>query len=649
MKKSLPLFLFQINCLCFLIFFLFPTYAVGDNLLSSKYNKSVLSEILPAPMVFAPLPPANDEFWRSDIPIDMRKDYIRYGEDYYACKWEPIDNSIFAEYKRNGNRTNYERKSFSLRRQLASLVLAEILDHQGRFINDITKGLHYFIHEIWWGVPAHYPTAQPDSNEQIVDLFNAETANLLAWSIYMLHDEIENTEKGLCETIRTEIERRMLIPALTTNYAWKKKTNNWNTWICSNWLSCVLFCEKEKDKQIEAISQILQCLDLFYDAYPQDGGCEEGIGYWDRAAASLFESLFLFELATGENVPLKDQQKFKNMGAFVYKTYIGNDKFVTFSDATPKSNIQPNIALPFAHYIKDPLLEGYAIKTASTNSFKQTPSKLFSKSGNYPTLSREILFLFQYSKYSDILPTEPLPQNVWMPTSQVFAARQSEGSVLGLYIAAKGGNNNESHNHNDVGNFVVYNDAEPIIIDIGTGTYTAQSFSKQRYELFNCRSAYHNVPLINGCEQHEGKDYMATDVKYTSNEKLSSLTLDISEAYPKEAYVSKWKRTIQLNRGKEVLVTEQFKLKKYKRPSEIILICCGKAQLEGSNKIVINNGKNKGALYFNADQLSPSIEKIVFQDNTILNAWQKRSLYRIRLSLRNESLKGTISYSIKQE
>ena len=236
-----------------------------------------------------------------------------------------------------------------------------------------------------------------------------------------------------------------------------------------------------------------------------------------------------------------------------------------------------------------------------------------------------------------------------MPTSQVFAARQSEGSVLGLYIAAKGGNNNESHNHNDVGNFVVYNDAEPIIIDIGTGTYTAQSFSKQRYELFNCRSAYHNVPLINGCEQHEGKDYMATDVKYTSNEKLSSLTLDISEAYPKEAYVSKWKRTIQLNRGKEVLVTEQFKLKKYKRPSEIILICCGNARLEDSDKIVINNGKNKGALYFNADQLSPSIEKIVFQDNTILNAWQKRSLYRIRLSLRNESLKGTISYSIKQE
>ena len=649
MKNSLLLLHFLTSRLCFFIVVLFPTYAVGDNILSSNFNKLVLSDILPAPMAFTPVPPASDEFWRSEIPIDMRKDYIRYGEGFIECKWKSIDNSIFAEYKQNGNRINYERKSFSLREQLASLVMAEILDHQGRFVDDITNGLHYFIQEVWWGIPAHYPTAQPEYDEQIVDLFNAETANLLAWTTYMLHNEIENAEEGLCEKIRIEIERRLLIPALNINYAWKKRTNNWNTWICSNWLSCVLFCEKERTKQIDAIYQILRCLDLFYDAYPQDGGCEEGIGYWDRSAASLFESLYLFELATGENVPLKSQNKFKNMGAFVYNTYIGNDKFVTFSDATPNSNIQPNIALPFAHYIHDPLLEGYAIKTATTNSFKQSPSKLFSRSGNYPTLSREILFLFQYNKFSDILPAEPLPQNVWMPTSQVFAARQSEGSFLGLYIAAKGGNNNESHNHNDVGNFVVYNDAEPIIIDIGSGTYTAQSFSKQRYELFNCRSAYHNVPIINGCEQHEGKDYKANNVKYKSNEKQSSLTLDISEAYPKEAYVSKWKRTIQLNRGKEVLVTEQFKLKKYKQPCEIILICCGDARLEYPNKIVINNGKNKGALYFNADQLSPSIEKIVFHDNAILNAWQKKSLFRIRLSLRITSLKGTINYSIKQE
>jgi hypothetical protein len=40
----------------------------------------------------------------------------------------------------------------------------------------------------------------------------------------------------------------------------------------------------------------------------------------------------------------------------------------------------------------------------------------------------------------------------------VAAARLRQGSVNGLYFAALGGHNAESHNHNDVGNFVVYLD-----------------------------------------------------------------------------------------------------------------------------------------------------------------------------------------------
>ena len=259
------------------------------------------------------------------------------------------------------------------------------------------------------------------------------------------------------------------------------------------------------------------------------------------------------------------------------------------------------------------------------------------------------MFLSNYPTFKESEVKEPAILDRWLPNLQVICSRSKTEPSSGLFLSAKGGNNDESHNHNDIGNFIVYADGEPIIIDIGGGTYTAQTFSKQRYELFNCRSAYHNVPLINGCEQHEGKDYMATNVKYKSNEKQSTLTLDISEAYPKEAYVSKWKRTIQLSRGKEVLITEKYKLKKYKQPSEIVLICCGKAQLEGSDKIVINNGKSKGSIYFDDGQLSPTIEKIIYQDNAILNAWQNKNLYRIRLSLRNESLKGTISYSIKPE
>ena len=42
-----------------------------------------------------------------------------------------------------------------------------------------------------------------------------------------------------------------------------------------------------------AVAKIARSLDRFVDAYPDDGGCDEGPSYWGRAGASLFEALEL--------------------------------------------------------------------------------------------------------------------------------------------------------------------------------------------------------------------------------------------------------------------------------------------------------------------------------------------------------------------
>ena len=55
-----------------------------------------------------------------------------------------------------------------------------------------------------------------------------------------------------------------------------------------------------------------------------------------------------------------------------------------------------------------------------------------------------------------------------------MAARSSQGSERGFYVAAKGGHNAESHNHNDVGSFIVYADGYPALIDVGVEAYTAK-------------------------------------------------------------------------------------------------------------------------------------------------------------------------------
>ncbi|MBQ9677072.1 MAG: heparinase II/III family protein [Prevotella sp.] len=602
---------------------------------------------LPAPMDFKPVPQAKDSLWRQMLPQRLRNDYIAAAKKHLGKTWDPIPNSVFGEFKKNGNRTNYEQKNFALRQRLAVLVMAEILEHKGNFINDIDQGLRYTLSEVWWGIPAHYPTATPDAQNQVVDLFNAETANLLAWTAYMLHDELENTDRGICETIRKEINRRILVPARTNDYTWKKRSWNHNTWTCANWLSCILFCEKDRKKQRDAIQQVLRCLDIFVAGYPNDGGCDEGIGYWNRATGSLFDCIQLLSLATKDAVRYPQTEKLLAMATFPYKLYIGNNQYVNFADSRPSATIPYEVLFPLGLSIKDSALTQFAVLNAQRSSFHFKPA-LHYRTSEFPSLSRELMFLIHYNIFKDTRTAEPLVRDTWLPYLQVFTARSEENSTHNFYVAAKGGHNDESHNHNDVGNFIVYNDAEPVLIDIGVGTYTSQTFSGGRYNLFNCRSAYHNVPLINGIEQQAGKNFRAKNVKYYCDERQASLTLDIADAYPQEASVKQWRRTILLNRSQEIRITEDYQLLSYQKPTELILITCGTPLITGDGVITISTDKQTYLLRYNTALLTPAIEEIQYNDTKISNTWNKKTLYRILLTIKKRSLKGKISYSLSK-
>ena len=51
---------------------------------------------------------------------------------------------------------------------------------------------------------------------------------------------------------------------------------------------------------------------------------------------------------------------------------------------------------------------------------------------------------------------EALVADFWLPDTEVGGARDKEGSFTGFFFGAKGGFNDESHNHNDVGSCVMY-------------------------------------------------------------------------------------------------------------------------------------------------------------------------------------------------
>ena len=660
-------------------------------LLSSVMMKAeaVSASSSKAKQEFAPFPTASDKYWRKQVPQEMRNDYIHLGEQYLGKPWEAIPDSVFAEFRTNGNRTHYEALSFGIRTQFACLVMAEIMEGKGRFLPSIRQGLHYFVEkEPWWGIPAHYPKSRPERKTQPVDLFNAETASMLSWTLYMIGKQIDKKEKGLCDSVRSEIAYRFLRPTLYNRQGWKENANNWNTWITTNWLQTALICwgnelknNKNQGNELKknnilgsaeelrkAFEGIKQCLRTFLKGYPNDGGCEEGVGYWDCAGGSFFESLYFMQFApTGTQGKLSSsnakcglsiidvqlqldeaqREKVAAMGRFITSMYVDDLNFVNFSDAQAHNVPNINILFPYGAYLHDEPMMQLAAYVAEKYHYMEHPSTLFLKSGNYPKLGRELMLLSMLDKLRATKAVQPHTKDAYLANSQIMVASNED-----WLVAAKGGNNAESHNHNDIGNFIVYHHAQPVIIDLGRDTYTSQSFGNRRFELMNCRSAYHNVPLINGCEQKDGSAYRAHQVSHVANDSLSSIAMNLEKAYPVDAHVEAWRRTISLDRAKsEVRIEENFQVDAassqesesqsasskmtgcQSSATQIVLMTFGKPILASSGRILLQEGN--AALEYDAHQLTASVEKVQMADGIMKTQW-KDNVYRITLQRKDE-------------
>jgi hypothetical protein len=229
-----------------------------------------------------------------------------------------------------------------------------------------------------------------------------------------------------------------------------------------------------------------------------------------------------------------------------------------------------------------------------------------------------------------------------------MTARSYSNSNVSFYVAAKGGHNDESHNHNDVGTFIVYAHGEPVLIDAGAQTYTAKTFSSQRYELWNNQSAYHNLPTINGVMQKEGHTYMAGDVRYSSSDPSAQLNLDISTAYPPEAFVKSWHRSITLNRGENVSIIDDYELTKFIKPPTLNFLTPLETDLSNAGKIILSAGTGKNYMLTYPDENFEALMEIIpIRDNRMSASWG-RELRRIVLKGTDQSLKGRVKITIEE-
>ncbi|MBC8357934.1 MAG: heparinase, partial [Candidatus Aminicenantes bacterium] len=139
-------FIFLINSIC-----LFPLFGQEQiDLLSGTYTPEILKEIIVPTGDWHPFPTSSEQQKWQKIPQKVRVAYIRQAEKYLNCDWETPKASVFLEYVRNGNRSNYQRVSFGRRTKLAELVIAECIEGKGRFLDDILNGIWAICEETYW-------------------------------------------------------------------------------------------------------------------------------------------------------------------------------------------------------------------------------------------------------------------------------------------------------------------------------------------------------------------------------------------------------------------------------------------------------------------------------------------------------------------
>ena len=635
--------------------------ATTDQFLSKKYSFEALQSLLLPKASWKPFPTLADRADWDALPDTVKKAQHAAGERALKAEWPHLMADVYLQFARNGNRVNYENPYFARRDILGTLVIAECIEGKGRYMDAIVNAIWGILEESSWCLPAHINAQKagsglPDTTEPVVDLFSAETGALLAWTLYLMGNSLDTVSPLVLPRMRREIQDRILMPCLVRDDFWwmgfgDRWVNNWNPWINSNWLACVLLVEDDAERRAASVFKILRSVDRFITPYPRDGGCDEGPGYWSRAGASLFDNLDTLYSASAGKIDVWDDPLVRDIGRYEYRAHIADDFYLNFADAAAVLSPDPVLVYSYGKAIQDQNMIDFGIWLVQRRKILEKGAR--TEKDIAPSLGRVLPALFNIKEFIGKSAKAPQVRDVYLPEIEVVVARDQAGKSDGLYLAAKGGHNNESHNHNDVGHFVVYRDGKPLLIDVGVETYTRKTFSPQRYEIWTMQSGYHSLPTVNGVLQSPGKEFAARDLHYEANDQKAAFSLDIAGAYPAEAGIKSWKRTVTLQRGKEIVLEDAYDLSAAPRELTLSLMTASKADVSKAGVVRLSaaplaNGlvSAAGQVEYDPAQFSVKAEEVAVTDGRLTSIWGTR-VCRLVFTAKAPQARGAWKVTVK--
>jgi len=580
------------------------------------------------------------QFWRQNL--------LEQAQALTGTPWAELTASLFMAYIRDGSRTAYEVPYFSRRNRLGLMVLAECFEYRGRYLEEIVNGIWHILSEPDWCLPAHSeylpddPLAKPYTAR--VDLFCAVTGMQLAETVQLLGAELRKISPSLVERLSHEVISRVVVPVENFHEKswWLDGFNNWTPWCSFNVTGCALTFLNDAEREAVLISKLLRANERFIANYKPDGGCDEGPMYWTVAGGKLMMLMDMLDQATGGALAAAFKSPlFRNMGDYIASVHLCNDWFLSPADSGARGThmssgqIYHFGALSGSEHLQRIALAAiYGFNPGATHP----PVPVLSNyCGNFLTfMLRNFFWLPEHTAYQ-----EPVHKGITLlPDLQIFIARENPMTPdKGMILSLKGGHNAESHNHNDIGQFELFCDGSPVIIDTGVASYCRQTFSDRRYDLWYIGAQGHNIPAVNGVLQQPGYEFKAVIISHSATGNGGSMALDLTAAYPAAAGIQKYTRCAELNvAAKTASISDQLAIRHGLLQIDIPLHTPVEPVIAAPDLVCWQLAHGRIELKITG-LTAENLEAVTLEDERMIGSWGKK-IYRFHLTGKFQSGSG---------
>ncbi len=454
--------------------------------------------------------------------------FRRLPDEAAALLEEPLlvlTEDIYLDHSRTGTEEVYSHFNRTTRVRFTKLVLAECMESEGRFLEGIHESIRAVCAEPTWVHAYHDITLRNWRGEAIeIDLSSSTMGYRLAVADFFLGDRLDPDVRNL---VRGEVRRRIEEPfeamldgaKLNINqdapFTWLELTHNWNAVCLANVVGTVMALSGDVERQARFVAGSERYILNFLEGFGDDGACREGLNYWNFGFSHfLLLSETLWHATAGE-IDLMGDERVREIAQFGARMEIMPGAYPAFADC----QVEVSPITDVMRYVSRRFGLGMTQWEAAE---PETTSLPFAACFGFTDPAGR--------GSNDTAMADELALRSWFEDAGMYVGRGATDAVE-ISTAFKGGNNQEPHNHNDLGSFVVALGGRILLTDPGSEHYTSRTFGPNRYESKVLNSYGHSVPRVAGTLQSAGRDIIAQVVGRGFSREEDWVQYDLRPAY----------------------------------------------------------------------------------------------------------------------